>query len=92
MRAAVRRRAHPDDQIQPLARRDRQRGVHLLADVEDAVADAGAPLVRDERRARRALAAVEEELALLEVEAEVDVERDLGGRPEKVTRGEFPRR
>ena len=37
-------------------------------------------------------APVEEELALLEAAAEVDVERDLGRRPEKVTRGEFPRR
>jgi len=37
-------------------------------------------------------APVEEELALLEAAAEVDVERDLGRRPEKVTRGENPRR
>ena len=36
-------------------------------------------------------APVEEELALLEAAAEVDVERDLGRRPEKVTRGEYPR-
>ena len=37
-------------------------------------------------------APVKEELALLEAAAEVDVERDLGRRPEKVTRGENPRR
>ena len=37
-------------------------------------------------------APVEEELALLEAAAEVDVERDLGRRPEKVTReGEVTR-
>ena len=70
------RAAHPDDEVDPLAARDGQRGVHVLPQMEDAVAHGMvAPLVRRDRHlARDVLVAVEEQLARIKVDPEVDVE------------------